>query len=137
MSAGAAIALLSAGAANAAQQPPGPRPPALTYSGPVPEQFTISPEMGSRFGVLFYSNGDKFEGQVRDNAPGGVGVFSWANNDRYEGEYDGNMNGLGVFYFRLDCGVGCADKERAGEWVNGDLTARGVVIESNGTRRGF
>jgi uncharacterized protein GlcG (DUF336 family) len=47
--AGAAAAFFGAGA-YAAQQD-GPRPAALTYSGPVPEQFTIDPQMGSRFGV--------------------------------------------------------------------------------------
>lgn len=47
--AGAAIAFIGAGAYAAEQD--GERPAALTYSGPVPEEFTISPEMGSRFGV--------------------------------------------------------------------------------------
>jgi glc operon protein GlcG len=47
--AGAAIGLLGIGA-HAAEQGE-PRPAALTYSGPVPEEFTIDPEMGSRFGV--------------------------------------------------------------------------------------
>jgi len=47
--AGAALAVLGVGA-YAAQQG-GPKPPALTFSGPVPPQFLVSPEAGSRFGV--------------------------------------------------------------------------------------
>ena len=47
--AGAAAALIGAGAYAAEQG--GERPAALTYSGPVPEEYTIDPEMGSRFGV--------------------------------------------------------------------------------------
>src|SRR5579864_2345708 len=47
--AGTALALLGVGA-YAAQQA-GPKPPALTFSGPVPSQYLISPEAGSKFGV--------------------------------------------------------------------------------------
>jgi uncharacterized protein GlcG (DUF336 family) len=46
---GAALALLGVGAYGAQQG--GPRPPALTFSGPVPSQYLISPEAGSKFGV--------------------------------------------------------------------------------------
>ena len=47
--AGAGIALLGAGAYAA--QNNAPKPAALTFSGPVPSKFLISPQMGSRFGV--------------------------------------------------------------------------------------
>jgi uncharacterized protein GlcG (DUF336 family) len=46
--AGAVAALAGAGA-YAAQN--GPKPPALTFSGPVPPKFLISPEHGSKFGI--------------------------------------------------------------------------------------
>jgi glc operon protein GlcG len=45
--AGAVLAL--AGGAYGAQQ--AAKPPSLTYSGPVPSQYLIDPQMGSRFGV--------------------------------------------------------------------------------------
>ena len=47
MVAGAAVALI--GGAYAAQQ--AAKPPALTFSGPVPPQFLIDPANGSKFGV--------------------------------------------------------------------------------------
>jgi glc operon protein GlcG len=47
LSAGAVLAL--AGGAYGAQQ--AAKPPSLTYSGPVPSQYLIDPQMGSRFGV--------------------------------------------------------------------------------------
>jgi glc operon protein GlcG len=47
--AGAAVALLGAGAYAA--QNNGPKPPALTFSGPVPSKFLIDPAQGSKFGV--------------------------------------------------------------------------------------
>ena len=47
MMAGAALALI--GGAYAAQQVA--KPPALTFSGPVPPQFLIDPASGSKFGV--------------------------------------------------------------------------------------
>ena len=47
MMAGAALALI--GGAYAAQQ--AAKPPALTFSGPVPPQFLIDPANGSKFGV--------------------------------------------------------------------------------------
>jgi len=46
--AGAAVALVGAGA-FAAQN--APKPPALTFSGPVPSKFLIDPNQGSKFGV--------------------------------------------------------------------------------------
>src|SRR5256886_9224372 len=46
---GAAVALVGAGAYAA--QNAGPKPPALTYSGPVPQKFLIDPVQGSKFGV--------------------------------------------------------------------------------------
>jgi glc operon protein GlcG len=39
------------GSAVFAAQQGGPRPPALTFSGPVPPQYLINPQSGSRFGV--------------------------------------------------------------------------------------
>src|SRR5438874_13436349 len=47
MMAGAAVALI--GGAYGAQQ--AAKPPALTFSGPVPPQFLIDPASGSKFGV--------------------------------------------------------------------------------------
>ncbi len=47
LSAGAALAI--AGGAYAAQQ--AVKPPSLTFSGPVPQQYLIDPQSGSRFGV--------------------------------------------------------------------------------------
>ncbi len=47
--AGAALALVGAGAYAA--QNNGPKPPSLTFSGPVPSKFLIAPDQGSKFGV--------------------------------------------------------------------------------------
>src|ERR1043166_5316579 len=47
--AGAAVALLGAGAYAA--QNAGPKPPSLTFSGPVPSKYLIDPVQGSKFGV--------------------------------------------------------------------------------------
>jgi glc operon protein GlcG len=47
--AGAAVALLGADAYAA--QNAGPKPPSLTFSGPVPSKYLIDPAQGSKFGV--------------------------------------------------------------------------------------
>ncbi len=47
--AGAALAV--AGLSAYAAQQSGPKPPSLTFSGPVPPEYLISPEQGSKFGV--------------------------------------------------------------------------------------
>ncbi|HYM18722.1 MAG TPA: heme-binding protein [Micropepsaceae bacterium] len=47
--AGTTVALVGAGAFAA--QNNGPKPPSLTFSGPVPGKFLIAPEQGSKFGV--------------------------------------------------------------------------------------
>ena len=47
LSAGAVLAII--GGAYAAQQ--AVKPPSLTFSGPVPQQYLIDPQSGSQFGV--------------------------------------------------------------------------------------
>jgi len=47
--AGATVALLGTGAYAA--QNAGPKPPSLTFSGPVPSKYLIDPAQGSKFGV--------------------------------------------------------------------------------------
>ena len=37
--------------------------------------------------IIIYSNGDKYEGQVRDNEISGFGTYFYRSNDVYKGEW--------------------------------------------------
>lgn len=73
-------------------------------------------DAASGYGVTYWRNGDNFAGL--GNGPNGVGrgVLNFSNGQRYEGEMrNGTRNGLGV--------VWGADGQvvMAGRWVNGEL----------------
>ena len=45
-------------------------------------------------------DGDRYEGEYKDDKKNGKGKFIYNNGDRYEGEYkDDNRNGKGIFFY--------------------------------------
>jgi hypothetical protein len=65
-------------------------------------------------GTLTYANGDKYEGEWKDDLKNGQGTFTWANGNKYVGEYkDDKRNGQGTYFFAD------GDKE-VGEWRDGN-----------------
>lgn len=48
-------------------------------------------------GVKVWANGDRYEGEWREDKQHGRGIYMWANGDRYEGEWkDGDLHGEGI-----------------------------------------
>eukprot|EP01036_Dinobryon_divergens_P027123 gene27123-35844_t len=52
-------------------------------------------------GLMIFSNGDRYEGDWKDNKLAGRGVYTWAaDTSRYDGHYqEGKKIGRGVFTF--------------------------------------
>jgi len=52
------------------------------------------------YGMIYFKNGDIYEGEIKNNNADGIGVIYFKNGDRYEGELkDGKSNGIGTYYF--------------------------------------
>ena len=55
------------------------------------------------FGIFFWNNGDKYEGNYEDNLKHGFGTFYWHNSKKiYRGNWRfGLQNGDGEFLFNI------------------------------------
>lgn len=78
--------------------------------------------------VVFYSNGNRYEGELKDNFRHGYGKFYFANGDEYEGEFsEGYHHGKGIMIYNN--GV-----KYDGEFEGGSFHGSGVYYLSNGDR---
>ena len=63
-------------------------------------EFKINDSIKKGFGIIYYKNGDIYEGEFKNNKLDGIGIYYYKNGDRYEGEFkDGMCNGIGTYYF--------------------------------------
>ena len=62
--------------------------------------------------MFTYANGNKYDGEWKDDKKNGRGVYTFANGNKYDGEWkDGDFNGRGVMTY--------ADGNKYdGEWKN-------------------
>lgn len=78
--------------------------------------------------TIHHENGDKYEGEYKDNKRNGKGTYYHANGDRYEGEWiNGKKCGKGVLYYAN------GDKYD-GEWENDERSGKGSLTYVNGNR---
>jgi S1-C subfamily serine protease len=76
--------------------------------------------------MIFYTNGDVYEGQIVNEIPNGYGIMKWKIGDVYDGEWkDGNIDGYGIYTWP-DGTV------YAGDWKAGLKNGYGVLREPNG-----
>lgn len=73
-----------------------------------------------------YINGDRYVGEWRNDEMNGQGTFTWIMGNRYEGNYkDNRMHGQGTFYFSNG-------EKYVGEWSNNMRNGRGLYSWPNG-----
>ena len=52
-------------------------------------------------GIAYLSNGNKYDGEWKNNMKDGKGIFYYKNGNRYEGDWKNNRKeGKGTFYFQ-------------------------------------
>lgn len=80
------------------------------------------------YGVLIMPNGDKYEGEWKNDFQNGTGTFTYANGDTYEGQWvNGNREGTGTFTW--------ADgRKYVGAWKDDQRNGRGVYTWPGGDR---
>ncbi len=54
------------------------------------------------YGILYFSNGNRYEGEWKNCKSEGYGIIYFFNGDRYEGQFkNGKSEGYGIFYSSL------------------------------------
>ena len=84
------------------------------------------------FGIYISLNGNKYEGEWKNNECEGYGIRYYINGDNYKGEWkNGNAEGYGIKYFNN------GDKYK-GEWKNDKMEGYGIYIWKDGrTYQGY
>ena len=78
------------------------------------------------FGTYFYTNGDKYIGQLKDGKKHGKGTYYYEDGDRYEGDFKNDKReGNGVYYWNN------GDRDM-GDYLNDKEVGIHVVVHSNG-----
>ncbi|MBQ8564763.1 MAG: hypothetical protein IJ442_02895 [Bacteroidaceae bacterium] len=84
-------------------------------------------------GTFCWTNGDKYEGDLKDEVPNGSGTYYWANGERYEGDWvDGKRHGKGTLYYPKEDKL--IRKSYQGDWVNNSKHGKGIICWTNGNR---
>ena len=79
-------------------------------------------------GTLTWSNGNRYEGEVRAGVANGKGKYYWVNGDSYEGDFkEGHRDGVGTQYF------GCSGRYQ-GTFHAGVIDGIGTFYLANGDR---
>jgi len=79
-------------------------------------------------GTEIWSNGSRYEGEVRAGIASGQGKFYWPNGDVYDGDFkDGHRDGVGTQYF------GCSGRYQ-GTFHAGVIDGVGTFYLANGDR---
>ena len=69
------------------------------YVGEMKFNFLTNDKDGK--GIMYYKNGNKYEGEWKNDKKEGKGLFYWNNGDRYEGEWkNDNIEGKGIKYYK-------------------------------------
>ena len=78
--------------------------------------------------IIIYLNGDKYEGEIKDEKKSGYGINYFINGDRYEGWWDNDLqNGTGTLFYN-------DGSLFIGQWVNGKQNGMGTLYYNSGDK---
>ncbi|MDC0542866.1 hypothetical protein OAO24_05345 [Methylophilaceae bacterium] len=79
-------------------------------------------------GTKIFPNGDKYEGEWKNNKMHGQGTYTYADGEKYVGEYkDGQVNGQGSY-------VWASGAKYEGEWKDDKMHGQGDYTYPSGSR---
>ena len=79
------------------------------------------------FGMYYFADGDRYEGQYVKGKMQGIGIFFGADGDRYEGFYQNDLqNGDGVYYY-------ANGSHYEGQFKDGKYDGKGILYNSDGS----
>lgn len=80
------------------------------------------------YGVMIWPNGDRYEGEWKNDMQNGNGSFVYADGEKYEGQWkDGKKNGTGTYTW-LD------GRKYVGEWKDDQRNGKGEYTWPSGDR---
>lgn len=94
------------------------------------EKTTVAQDNNSKpiTGSNAESNGNRYEGDIKDGKKNGRGTFTWANGDRYEGDWiNDNRTGHGIYTWPNG-------NRYEGEFANGKMNGYGTLTLPSGAR---
>lgn len=78
--------------------------------------------------ALSYTNGDKFEGEIKNGIREGFGTYYYHNGDKYEGMWlKGKKHGMGTLYYK-------EGNLFVGQWKNSEKEGNGTLYLKNGEK---
>lgn len=79
-------------------------------------------------GTIRYTNGNLYEGTLKDSVASGEGTFSCTNGVQYQGQFEqGKLSGKGILRFENG-------SRYEGEFVDGKTSGKGMTLYANGDR---
>ena len=77
-------------------------------------------------GIYYYNNGERYEGDWKNDLKEGKGIYYYNDGDRYEGDYkDSKKEGKGIYYFN--------DGDRSmGDYSNDKPIGKHVTLTRDG-----
>ena len=85
------------------------------------------------WGLIHFSDGKLFQGQILNGIPHGYGEFIWNNNNRYVGNYiKGKKEGFGIYIMNIE-NNNKLKKDIVtyfGFWKNGKQDGYGIIIKN-------
>ena len=78
---------------------------------------------------MYWNNGDRYEGDFKNDKPEGKGIVYYKNGDRYEGDFkNGTSDGKGIYYHKNG-------DIYEGDYKNGKREGKGIYYYHNGDRQ--
>ena len=78
--------------------------------------------------ILSYTNGDKYEGDVKNSVRDGFGTYYYHNGDKYEGWWkDNKKHGMGTLFYK-------DGNLYVGQWKNSEKEGIGTLYSRNGEK---